>query len=60
MTKAIKKMALSKETLRTLEAGELNMLGGVATEACGYSNFTCNTSLNCTQTSYRTCGSAYC
>jgi hypothetical protein len=58
VTKVIKKLALSKETLRTLEAVEMNMLGGVATDGCGYTNLTCNTSLGCA--TYRTCVSAYC
>jgi hypothetical protein len=61
MKKTVKKLSLSKETLRTLDTlGEV--VGGVVTQVATCPAFTCNTCL-CTKTcgtSHGTCTTYFC
>ena len=58
MKKQMKKLALSKETVRSLEKGELGMAVGEASAQCTYTN--CCSGLATCATCGGQCGSRLC
>jgi hypothetical protein len=59
MKKQVKKLVLSKETLRNLEKGELERVAGEASAACTDTNC-CSGVATCATCNHNTCGSRLC